>query len=137
MSWLPDDADVEIIEEARYAGAPEDLVAPAKPMKAPTGAGGSMQSPDGWPALVWENDSLHSSPIGWTDAQIATEEILAALTIAPDVDNLHPMLLAGLKAQDTKVARDPGTNPPEQFPWRNGTTIAPEDLDYLRGRSAA
>lgn len=134
LSWLPDDTQVEIVEETRYAGMPEELVAMATPVAVPAGSKGLMKTEDGWPELIWINDSLHSALVGWTDAQIATEEILCALTFAPDEGDLRSLLLAGLKAQFAHVTRDPRTNPPERYPWRNGPRLAADDLKSYRGR---
>ena len=134
LSWLPDDATVDVVEETRYAGMPQDLVTAATPVQTPAGSRGIVKTEEGWHELIWNNSSLHAALVGWTDAQIATAEILCALTFAPDSADLRPMLLAGLKAQFAKVARTPGVNPPAMYPWHNGTTLDPEDLKFYRGR---
>lgn len=131
-SWLPDDGLVEIVELTRFAGRPEDLVKLARPIARPAGtAHGALQTSEGWHPLIWDNDRLHSAVGGTTDAQIATGEILCALTFAPDDDGLRAQMLAGLNAQYAHVVRNPRANPPEIYPWRRGTTLSEDDLDYF------
>ena len=75
----------------RFAGRPEDLVKLARPIARPAGTtNGALQTLEGWHLSIWENDKLHSALWGITDAQIATEEILCALTFAADDDDLRP-----------------------------------------------
>jgi hypothetical protein len=125
LRWLSGDAEVEIVQRPRYAGRPEDLVAEATPLQSPTGVnGGAMpglrfDTAEGWHPLIWESNTLYSAIRGWSDPEISVQIILCALAVAPDEDDLRPILLAGLKARYARVMREPNVFPPAQYPWRN------------------
>lgn len=129
LCWLSGDAAVEIIDEPRYAGDPEDLVRLAQPMATPAGVKGKnlggmqMQTADGWHPLIWHCSRLHSAIIGWTDVELAVQFILGALAVAPESGDLRPTLLAGLKAKYAKLKREADVYPPARYPWRR-------QLDY-------
>jgi len=124
LRWLSGDAEVEIVQRPRYAGLPEDLVAEARSMQSPTGVnGGAMpgltfDTAEGWHPLIWESNTLYSAIRGWSDPEISVQIILCALAVAPDEDDLRPILLAGLKASYARVTREPNVFPPAQYPWR-------------------
>jgi hypothetical protein len=123
LHWLSGDAEVEVIEWPRYADQPENLIPQARPRRTPSGVNGveldgmTVDTPDGWPPLVWKSVNLHSSIRGWNDPEHSVEMILCALAVAPDVGDLRPTLLAGLKARYARLARDARTYPPERYPW--------------------
>ena len=50
--WLPDDAEVEVVDPPRYAGMPADLAALATPVQAPQGSQGLMKTADGRPERI-------------------------------------------------------------------------------------
>ncbi|MEE6263502.1 hypothetical protein [Plantactinospora sonchi] len=134
LVWLPEDAEVEVVEPPRYAGRPEDLVTQARPVKAPEGSKGVMKTAEGWPELIWQSDIVFSPVQGWDDPEIAVEVLLCALAVAPDDDpQLRPMLLAALAARYARLQRDPRTYPVARYPWRNRTAPGPDMLEYLRG----
>jgi hypothetical protein len=124
LRWLSGDAEVEIVQRPRYAGLPEDLLAEARPMQSPTGVnGGAMpgltfDTAQGWHPLIWDSNTLYSAIRGWSDPEISVQIILCALAVAPDEDDLRPMLLAGLKDRYARVTREPNVFPPAQYPWR-------------------
>lgn len=123
IHWLSGDAEIEMLEEPRYADRPENLISLARPVQTPagfakdTGRGFTMDTPDGWPPLIWASSTLYSAVRGWTDPEGSVEIILCALTVAPDIGDLRPMLLAGLKARYAKVALSPDVYPPARYPW--------------------
>jgi hypothetical protein len=133
LVWLPDDATIEVVAGPQFAGQPEDLVKHARPVPAPEGSKGDLKTAEGWPPLIWNCDPIYSPVQGWSDPELSVEVILCALNVAPDAPNLHPMLLAALKARYAKVTKDPRTYPPERYPWRG--TLFPDArlLEYLRG----
>jgi hypothetical protein len=134
LVWLPDDAEVDIVEGPKYAGQPEELIKQVTPVKAPAGSQGAVASPEGWPQLIWESDIVHSPVQGWTDAEISVEVLMCALTVAPNDDPLlRPMLLAGLAARYANLVKHPRTYPPEKYPWRGRTEPAADFLEYLEG----
>jgi hypothetical protein len=134
LAWLPEDAEVEVVEGPRFAGQPEDLITQARPIAAPEGSKGVMKTADGWPDLIWNSDIVHSPVQGWTDPEIAVEVLMCALAVAPEHDpDLRPMLLAALKARYAKLAKDPDTYPPSAYPWRGRTTPNKDMLEYLKG----
>lgn len=118
LVWFPSDATVEVVEEPRYAGRPEDLVKQAVPVKAPAGSRGLVKTRDGWRTLIWDSDLVHSPIQGWNDVEIAVEILLCAIAVAPSNGdpNLRPMLLAGLKARYLDLRSDPETYPPDRYP---------------------
>jgi hypothetical protein len=123
--WLSGDAQVEVLEWARYAGQPEDFISAAPAIKSPAGVNGgrlggmTMDTPAGWPELIWKSTGLHSAIRGWKDPEFSVEEILCALAVAPNDDAVRATLLAGLKARFARVVNDPRTYPPDRYPWRN------------------
>ena len=116
--WLSGDAEVEIIEQPRYADLPENLVPQARPMTTPPGVNGGVvpglifDAAEGWPPLIWASETLFSAVRGWTDPQISVQIILCALTVAPEHGDLRPTLLAGFKARYARVTREPNVFPP-------------------------
>jgi hypothetical protein len=124
LRWLSGDAEVEIVQRPRYAGLPEDLLAEARSMQSPTGVnGGAMpgltfDTAPGWHPLIWDSNTLYSAIRGWSDPAISVQIILCALAVAPDEDDLRPILLAGLKASYARVTKEPNVFPPAQYPWR-------------------
>lgn len=126
--WLSGDAEVEVIELPRYAGQPEDLIPQAQPMGSPEGVKGKtlggmhVDTPEGWHPLIWKCVRLHSAIRGWSDPEGSVEFILVALAVAPDIDDLRPTLLAGLKARYARVKRLPEVYPPARYPWRRNKT---------------
>jgi len=134
IAWLPDDAQIQIVQWPRYAGRPEVLADSAEPVEPPEGSRGSVATPQGWPRLIWNSDLVFTPVQGWDDPQTAVETLLCALTVAPyDEPGLRPMLLAALKARLARVTKDPRTYPPEEFPWLNRTAPGNAFLEYLRG----
>ncbi|MBB6037758.1 hypothetical protein [Phytomonospora endophytica] len=134
LVWLPEDAEVEIVDLPRYAGRPEDLVKQAKPVRAPAGSKGVLKTAEGWPELIWRSDIVYSPVQGWDDAEIAVEVLLCALAVAPDDDpSLKPMLLAALAARYAALQRDPQTYPTTRYPWRNRAAPGSDMLEYLHG----
>lgn len=134
LEWLPEDAEVDVVEGPRFAGQPEELVREARPIAAPEGSKGLMKTPDGWPDLIWNSDIVYSPVQGWEDPELAVEVLMCALAVAPEQDpDLRPMLLAALKARYAKLRRDPDTYPPAAYPWRGRTTPNKDMLEYLKG----
>lgn len=125
---LSGDAEVEVIDPPRYAGQPEDLVPQAQRIPSPEGVKGKklggmrVETPEGWHPLIWKCDRLHSAIRGWSDPESSVESILVALAVAPDIDDLRPTLLAGLKARYARVKRLPEVYPPARYPWRRNKT---------------
>jgi hypothetical protein len=123
IHWLSGDAEIEMLAEPRYADLPENLIPLAQPVQTPagfakdTGRGFTMDTPEGWPPLIWASSTLYSAVRGWTDPEGSVAIILCALTVAPDIGDLRPMLLAGLKARYAMVARLPDVYPPARYPW--------------------
>ena len=134
LVWLPDDAEVEIVDGPKYAGQPVELIKQATPVKAPAGSKGVVVTAEGWPQLIWESDIVHSPVQGWTDPEIAVEVLMCALSVAPTDDpQLRPMLLAGLAARYAMLVKDPRTYPPEKYPWRGRAEPGADFLEYLEG----
>ena len=134
LAWLPDDAEVDVVEPVRYAGQPEELIKQVVPVAAPVGSKGVMKTPEGWPELIWLSDIVHSPVQGWTDPEIAVEVLMCALAVAPATDPaLRPILLAGLNARYAKLVKKPDTYPPEDYPWRGRTSPGEGMLEYLEG----
>jgi hypothetical protein len=134
LRWLSGDAEVEIVQRPRYAGLPEELVPEAGPMQSPAGVNGGVlpgltfDTGEGWHPLIWDSNTLYSAIRGWSDPEISVQIILCALAVAPDDDDLRPMLLAGLKARYARVTREPSVYPPARYPWRRQ---AAPDLDSI------
>lgn len=134
IHWLSGDARVQIIEPPRYADLPEDLISKAPPMKTPSGVSGgtmpglSFDTPEGWPPLIWDSNTLFSAVRGWSDPQNSVEIILCALAVAPHDGDVQPTLLAGLKARYARVTQDPRTYPPARYPWRR---LGKPDIDGI------
>ena len=134
LIWLPGDAEVQVARGPRYAGPPEDLAKLATRVEAPEGSKGALKTADGWPPLIWGSDIVLSAVQGWNDPELAVETLMCAIAVAPDRDPLlRPMLLAGLRAQLSALARDPGTYPPSRYPWRGRDEPAAGFLEYLQG----
>jgi hypothetical protein len=120
LHWMAGDTEVEMIELPHYAGMPEDLVLQARPIASPSGS-------DGWPPLIRNSYPLRFAVNGWDDYDTAVEVILCALSVAPDVGDLCPMLLASLKAHYARVVR---YSYPQ--PWRTQKVPTEGMLDVLR-----
>lgn len=134
LVWLPEDAQVEVVEPVRYAGMPEDLIKEAKPVKPPKGSLGTFKTPEGWPELIWDSDIVCHAVQGMTDPQIEVETLMCGLAVAPTRDpDVRLMMLAALKARYAMVSKDPLTYPPERYPWRKGTAPDEGKLEYLAG----
>jgi hypothetical protein len=114
------DTEVEMIELPHYAGMPEDLIPQARPMASPKGL-------DGWPPLIQQSYPLRRVVGQLDDEDDAVEAVLCALSVAPDVGDLRPMLLALLKANYAKVVRYE-----YRQPWRTQKVPSEGTLDVLR-----
>lgn len=135
LRWLSGDAMLEVIDWPRYADQPENLIAQAGPMQTPSGVasaafgGGSMDTSEGWNPLIWQSQPLYAAIRPIVDYEIAVETLLCALAVAPEIGDLRPTLLAGLRARYAKVARDTRTYPPARYPWLRS---AEPDRAFLR-----
>ncbi|MDA0253182.1 MAG: hypothetical protein O3A42_19950 [Actinobacteria bacterium] len=114
LLWLWGDSEVEVIEPPRCAGDPDELIGLAQPI----GGGLRADSPDGWHPFIWRSPRLFNCVVGLTDADTSVEFILAALTFAPDVDDLRPQLLAALKARYAALKRQAHAGTPAKYSWR-------------------
>jgi len=109
--WMAGDTEVEMIELPHYAGMPEDLILQARPIASPKG--GTLSSE--WPPLIRHSYPLRRAVHGDYDYDASVEVLLCALSVAPDVGDLRPMLLAGMKANYARVVRYASAYPQ---PWR-------------------
>lgn len=116
-SWLalhyPCDFRLKVIQEPRYAGEPESILATL-----PTQAslpGDPVKKRD-WPEALWANERLHAAVVGHTDHQAAVKEILCAITVAPS--ELLPLLATALRHHYEQVVNAPDRYPAERYPWR-------------------
>lgn len=123
--WLSGDAEVEMVTPPRYAGQPEDLIKLATPVKSPTSSG----MPDGWPPLIWKSMPLYRALDSLDDALTCVENLLCALSVAPDVVDVKPWLLAGLKARYAKLLRGPYSE--REYYWRFQDGPSPDRWEWL------
>ena len=118
LYWMAGDTEVEMIELPHYAGMPEDLALQARPVASPKGSTLSSE----WPPLIRESYPLRRAVEGAYDYDGSAEVLLCALSVAPDIGDLRPMLLAGLKANYARVVRYATAYPQ---PWR--TQAGPDE----------
>lgn len=129
LCWMAGDTEVQMIEPPHFAGQPEELLKQATPVASPKGSSAHFDTSEGWPDLIWASPTLLHAIKSYHDYGPSVEVLLCALAVAPDVGDLRPMLLAGLKANYARVSRHPDVY---DQPWR--TKKKPDDalLGILR-----
>lgn len=133
LQWLPDDAEVEIVELPRFAGQPDDLLRGFEPMKAPEGSKGVLMTAEGFHPLIWDCEPLFSHVQALSDPELSVEVLLCALRVAPDDGILRPQLLSALRARYARVVKHSDTYSPERYPWRGTLEPSTSLLEYLTG----
>lgn len=114
LAWLPEDTVVEVVEKRRMLGRPEALIADAAEARARTR---DLYSSGAVPELIDLSEPVISAVENTQDPEIAVQDLLFALSVAPDDAVVRDMMIAALAARYASVQRNPKTYPPGRHPW--------------------
>jgi hypothetical protein len=112
ITWLPDDTIVELVSGPSLAGHPGSLAEGAERVHVT-----NPELASSWHPLIWESEAVMGPVSNTVDPAFATETLLYALSVAPEVPEVQKVLLSALVARYSQVLRDPRTYPPSESPW--------------------